>query len=120
KIAAILDGGAANVGVESTGYSPVQSITVDSTPTFAAPPSNIAAIFPSISSLTCVALVGLGFPDKLALGAATGRLAAISSARAAGWLGIRIPTVSNPAVTKLATVPLLFRTYVIGPGEKTF
>src|SRR5699024_12199529 len=94
-----------------------QSITVDSTPAFAAPPSNIAAIFPSISSLTCVALVGLGFPDKLALGAATGRLAAISSARAAGWLGIRIPTVSNPAVTKLARVPLYFSIYVIVHGD---
>src|SRR5699024_11433753 len=92
-----------------TGYSPVQSITVDSTPTFAAPPSNIAAIFPSISSLTCVALVGLGFPDTFALGAATGRLTAISSARAAGWLGILKPTIYNPAVTKVGAVQLLSR-----------
>src|SRR5699024_1400186 len=54
------------------GTSPVQSKTVDSKPTSVLPPLIINGIFPVKSFDTCCAEVGLGLPDKFALGAATG------------------------------------------------
>ena len=45
---------------------------VDSTPTRQGPPSTMPSIFPSMSSSISAALVGLGRPEVLPLGAATG------------------------------------------------
>src|SRR5699024_4551426 len=101
-----------------TGISFVQSTTVDSTPTLAGPPSSMPAIFPFKSSSTCSAAVGLGFPEIFALGAAIGRPELEIKSNATSLSGIRTPTVVNPAVTLDASFPLLFNTYVIGPGEK--
>jgi hypothetical protein len=47
-------------------------IIVDSTPTSHDPPSKMAFIFPSRSSKTSIAEVGLILPDKFAEGAAIG------------------------------------------------
>src|SRR5699024_5233907 len=57
---------------KTIGTSPVQSKTVDSKPTPVLPPLIINGIFPVKSFDTCCAEVGLGLPDKFALGAATG------------------------------------------------
>ena len=51
----------------------------------------IAPILPSKSSRTCSALVGLGFPERFALGAAIGMSAARKKALAPGSDGILIP-----------------------------
>src|SRR5699024_8589902 len=101
-----------------SGTSPVQSITVDSTPTSASIASTMAAIFPFKSSYTCDAFVGLGLPDIFALGAAIGKSTSFNNRKATSLFGIRIPTVSNFAVTFVATLFLRFKTYVIGQGEK--
>ena len=54
---------------------------VDSTPTRQGPPSTMPSILPSISSSMSAALVGLGRPEVLPLGAATGTPAARIIAR---------------------------------------
>ena len=59
-------------GRSKTGFGPAKETTVDSTPTSQAPPSRIRGIFPFISANTSWAVVGLGLPDKLAEGAASG------------------------------------------------
>src|SRR5699024_3205160 len=94
-------------GLRIIGISCVQSITVDSTPTPVGPPSIIPAIFPFKSAHTWSAVVGLGFPDKLALGAAIGILQFPNKCCATGWSGIRTAIVESPAVTFAAHVPLL-------------
>ena len=71
---------------------------VDSTPMPTWPPSRIISIFPSMSSITCSARVGLGRPEVLALGAATGIPASFMSRFATGSDGIRTATVSSPPV----------------------
>ena len=68
------------------------STTVLSNPTPHAPPSMISGTLPSRSLATCSALVGLGFPDVLALGAASGAFATAIKALATGWDGMRMAT----------------------------
>ena len=72
---------------------------------------------PSMSSNTCRAVVGLGLPLRLALGAAMGVPAARMSARAASLAGMRMPTVSSPALTAEEMRSDLGRISVIGPGQ---
>ena len=91
---------------------------VDSTPTEQGPPSRIASILPSISSSICWAVVGLGFPEVFPEGAAMGTSASRISRRAIGWLGQRIPTVSNPPVVRFGTLERRDSTMVSGPGQK--
>ncbi len=57
-------------GRNITALLPDTSTIVDSIPMSGLPPSIIISIVPSRSSITCFACVGLGLPDKLALGAA--------------------------------------------------
>ena len=104
-------------GRSMRGTAPVTSITVDSRPTRQGPPSNISGMRPFMSSHTCFAVVGLGRPERLALGAATGRAAASISARASGWAGKRTATVESPAVTSGGTRSDLGKISVIGPGH---
>ena len=72
---------------KTTGSAPVTSTTVDSSPIGAGPPSRIMATRSPKSASTCAAVVGLTWPERLALGAATGRPAARSSACATGCAG---------------------------------
>ncbi len=105
-------------GRRMRGRSPVASTTVDSRPTSLAPPSRIRGMRPSRSDSTCLAVVGLGLPERLALGAARGNPQAAIRARAAGWLGARRARESRPALTAAGT-PLLRGTIrVRGPGQK--
>ena len=53
---------------------------------------------------TWAAVVGLGLPDRLALGAAMGTPDAAIRARAAWLSGMRTATVSRPAVTSSGTI----------------
>ena len=73
------------------------STTVDSRPTSHAPPSMIIGTRPSMSASTCAAVVGLGLPERFALGAATGTPQAVMNACATGCDGNRTPTLSSPA-----------------------
>ena len=57
-------------GLKITGFSSVKSTIVDSRPISAAPPSIIISTLPSKSSATYFASVGLGRPERFALGAA--------------------------------------------------
>ena len=91
---------------------------VDSTPTAQGPPSTMPPIFPSISSSMSAILLGLGRPEVLPDGAATGTSAAARMARQTGWAGQRIPTVSSPAVTTSGTTRFRRSTMVSGPGQK--
>ena len=105
-------------GLNITGFSPVKSTIVDSTPTLHSPPSIIASILPVISFTTCFAFVGLGFPERFALGAAIGTPAAFISFCAVSCNGKRIATVLSPAVTSLGTTDFFFKIIVTGPGIK--
>ena len=82
--AAIIISGVTPPGRKILGNSPVMSTTVDSNPTSQGPPSSTMSMRPSMSSSTCSARVGLGRPERLALGAATGTPAFSISIRAAG------------------------------------
>ena len=62
----------------------VRSSTVDSSPTGVFPPSTTISIQLLRSSSTCCADVGLGCPNKFALGAAIGSPTLLSNARATG------------------------------------
>ena len=73
---------------------------------------------PSRSSSTCAAVVGLGRPKELALGAAIGMPAAEISARATGCAGTRTPTSGRPAVTTSGTSGPRGSSSVSGPGQK--
>ena len=66
---------------------------------------------------TCAAVVGLGRPERFALGAATGTPARRIRSRATPS-GIRTATVSRPAVTREGTRDFFERTRVRGPGQK--
>ena len=91
---------------------------VDSTPTVQGPPSTTPSILPSISSSTSWAVVQLGRPEVLALGAATGMPASRMMARVTGWLGQRMATVSSPAVITEGTTSVRhFKIIVRGPGQ---
>ena len=72
---------------------------------------------PSMSSSMCCAVVGLGRPLRLPLGAAMGTPAARIIARAASLCGRRMPTVSSPALTVPGMQSALGRISVIGPGQ---
>ncbi len=77
----------------------------------------MASIFPFISSITCFAFVGLGKPLVFALGAAIGVPAALISARAVSFCGIRTATVSSPPLTVLPILSLFGRMIVSGAGK---
>ena len=82
----------------------VKSTIVDSRPIPTAPPSMIISMASPRSSSTCCAVVGLGLPDVLALGAATYPPAARISAAATGSLGKRTATLSSPPVVSIGTI----------------
>ena len=79
-----------------------------------------ASIFPSKSSMTCCASVGLGFPEIFALGAAIGHPERRTSSRQEAPRGIRIPTVSRPPVVTFGMISFAGTIMVIGPGQKVF
>ena len=93
------------------------SSTVLSRPTLQVPPSSTMGMLPSRSSSTCWAVVGLGLPLRLALGAATGTPAALSSLSATGWSGMRTATLLSPALVTAGTVGFLGSSNVSGPGQ---
>ena len=66
----------------------------------------------------CWAVVGLGRPDVLPLGAAMGTPAASMMASVTGWFGQRTPTVSSPPVVRRGTISRRGRIMVSGPGQK--
>ena len=104
-------------GRSSLGGSQVRSRIVDSTPTAQGPPSTTPLIRPSISSSTSWAVVQLGRPERLALGAAMGMPASRMIASVTGWLGQRTATVSSPAVVSSGMMGRRFRIIVSGPGQ---
>jgi len=57
--------------------------------------------------------------ERFALGAATGILAAESSAYATGCAGTRMATVGSPAVTLSGTALVYGKTNVSGPGQNS-
>ena len=71
-----------------------------------------------MSAITWAAVVGLGLPDRLADGAASGRPLAVMSARATGCDGIRIATVPSPALTLAGIRGERGKIMVSGPGQK--
>jgi len=103
----------------TTGRFVVQSTTVDSSPTSEAPLLRMHGIRPDNSSRAAVHVVGLGRPDRLAEGAATGVPHSAKKTRATGCRGNRIPTVSRPAVTLSGMDGCRGTTTVSGPGENT-
>ena len=76
----------------------------------------IASILPSISAKTWRTVVGLGLPERFALGAAIGDDFAISSC-AIGCDGKRIATVESPALTSSGIISDFGITIVSGPGQ---
>ena len=78
----------------------------------------MASIGPSISSSMWAAVVGLGRPEVLPLGAATGTPDASMMARVTGLSGQRTPTVSSPPVVRRGTLSRRGRIMVRGPGQK--
>ena len=72
---------------------------------------------PPRSASTCSARVGLGRPDRLADGAATGTPAFWMSIRAVRSAGMRTATVSSPPVTSSGTISLRCAISVKGPGQ---
>ena len=94
------------------------SSTVDSTPTFVAPPSTTASMRPSRSASTCAAVVGLVCPNVFALGAAKGTPVSRSNSSATGCDGIRTPTSGRPAVTASGMFAFRGSSSVSGPGQK--
>ena len=91
---------------------------VDSTPISVTPPSIIASIRPSISCNTASTVVGLGFPDKLALGPAIGTPQARIHSLVNSNAGHRIATVSSPPEISKGTISFFGKTIVKGPGQK--
>ena len=71
-------------GRKMTGTLPSASTTVDSSPIAQGPPSSTRGMRPPRSSSTCLARVGLGRPERLALGAARGKPQRAISAWAVG------------------------------------
>ncbi|MGY4486077.1 hypothetical protein ACVWWR_005268 [Bradyrhizobium sp. LM3.2] len=92
---------------------------VDSTPTVTGPPSTIRSIRPARSLSTWAASVGETWPERLADGATTAPPKARRIACATGWAGMRIATVSRPAVARSATgqFSVFGTTSVSGPGQ---
>ena len=73
---------------------------------------------PFMSLNTCWAVVGLGLPDRFALGAAIGTPQARINALAHSFSGKRTPTLSRPAVQTSDILSPLGRIMVSGPGQK--
>ena len=94
-------------GRRITGGSTLMSTMVDSRPMTACPPSRIISMRPLKSSSTWAAVVVLGRPETLALGAATKPPAARIKAAAIRSLGIRTATVSRPPVVACGTSSFL-------------
>ncbi|KAK5624740.1 hypothetical protein RRF57_000456 [Xylaria bambusicola] len=107
-------------GLKTTGGLQIPSTTVLSTPTGQGPPSRISSIRPSRSSSTWAAVVGEGFVEALAEGAASGAPTSLISERASGEAGILTPKVFSPAVTSGASFDGvgLGINIVNGPGQK--
>ena len=105
-------------GLNNIAASSASESTVDSMPTVVRPPSSIIATRSPRASRTCCAVVGDNSPNRLALGAATGRPASWINAKAMALFGIRTPTVSNPAVNRSGTCGCFGKTNVSGPGQK--
>ncbi len=84
------------------------------------PPSRMVSILPSRSCRTCAAVVGDGFVDAFAEGAARGTLAAWIRASASSEEGIRTANVAREAVTCGASGEGLGRgrRMVRAPGQK--
>ncbi len=104
--------------LKMTGSRDVTSMTVLSIPNWVGSPHTTASMRPSRSSRTACQVVAEGLPDRLALGATNGVSASRISSRAIGSRGMRMATVSSPAVTSLGTAGCFFRTNVKGPGQK--
>ena len=64
------------------------------------------------------AVVQLGRPEVVALGAATGTPDASMMARVTAWSGHLMPTVSSPPVVRSGTQGFFFKIIVSGPGQK--
>ena len=62
--------------------------------------------------------MGLGEPERLAEGAATGTPARRMISRATGWEGMRTATVSSPPEVSIGMQSRFGRMTVSGPGEK--
>ena len=104
-------------GLSMRGMMSVRSSTVDSMPTSHCSPMMTASMRPSISSRTSSAVVGLGLPERFALGAAIGLPASFMSLLAVGLDGMRIATVSRPPVVISGTMSDFLKTMVSGPGQ---
>ena len=104
-------------GRSRRGGVTVRSMMVLSTPTAQGPPSTMPSILPIISSAICCAVVGLGLPEVLPLGAAMGTPACSMIASVSGWSGQRTPTVSSPPVVRRGTMGRRGRIMVSGPGQ---
>lgn len=106
-------------GLSIAGGEQSPSTTVLSKPTSQGPPSSTCVIRPSRSCATCSAVVGEGFVDAFAEGAATGTFASRRSESATGFRGIRAPNVFNPTVTDGAKGDGFGsgRSIVNGPGQ---
>ena len=95
----------------------MKSTIVDSNPIPTCPPSMIISMASPRSSSTCSAIVGLGLPDVLALGAATKPPPAFISSCAILSLGNRTATLSRPPVVSRGTISAFGRIMVSGPGQ---
>ena len=84
------------------------------------PPSSTTSTAPPSPATTCSARVGLSWPNRFALGAATGTPAAAISARADGSSGTRTAIVSRPEVTIGGMISGRSTIRVIGPGQNRF
>ena len=71
-----------------------------------------------MSAITSHALVGLGLPERFALGAAIGHPERFIRSSAALLSGILTATVSSPPVVLSGTPSFFLRTIVSGPGQK--
>ena len=78
----------------------------------------MASTLPHRSWTQCWAVVGLGEPERLAEGAATGTPARRMISRATGWEGMRTATVSSPPEVSIGMQSRFGRMTVSGPGEK--
>ena len=72
-----------------------------------------------MSSMVCLAQVGLGLPERLAEGAASGTPAASIILRVVRMEGNRTATVASPAETSSGIRSLLGRMMVSGPGQNS-
>ncbi len=105
-------------GRKIMGVSLVISTIVDSKPSTESPPSKIMSMRPAISSITKRALVGLGRPERFALGAAIKPPAARINAAAPVCEGKRTATVESPPVVSVGTRSFFSKIIVSGPGQK--